>query len=106
MFYFTFIFCKNYFTSMFWMVHTTMPLFRDNHKVSSVFVLSEVLSSFNLAKDIYLANSMLKDVFFLLIQHNATCILTQNHKIMSISVWLTCRGKLAKQSLNPLQVLY
>ncbi len=106
MFYFTFIFGKNYLQACFeWYIQTCHYL-GTTVKFSSVFALSQVVSSFNLATDIFLANSMLKDVFFLLIQHNTTCILTQKHKIMSISVRLTCRGKLAKQPLNPLQVLY
>jgi hypothetical protein len=74
------------------MVHTTMPLFRDNHKnfISVCFV-----SSFNLAKDIFLAKSMLKDVFFLLIQHNTTCILTQKHKIMSMCL-INLQGQISE----------
>ncbi len=86
MFYFTFIFCKNYLQACFeWYIQAFHYLGTTIEFHQCLFCL-KLSPSFNLAKDIFLANSMLKDVFFLLIQHNTTCILTKKHTIMRISV--------------------
>jgi hypothetical protein len=85
MFYFTFTFSKNYLQACFeWYIQPCHYLGTTIKFHQCLFCL-KLSKSFNLAKDIFLASSMFKDVFFLLIQHNTTCILTQKHK-MSISV--------------------